>query len=77
MRSVAAGLSGVSFGVALACIAGLSPLWLHAEPVQWSPQRNVEFIVPTAAGSTMDLLARTIQDIWQKKHLIDTTMTVQ
>ena len=24
----------------------------------------------------MDLLARVIQDIWQKRHLIDTTMTI-
>ncbi len=25
----------------------------------------------------MDLLARVIQDVWQKRHLLDTTMTVQ
>ena len=71
------GLVRVLFGLGLACLAGVSPLRLLADPVQWSPQRNVEFIVPTAAGSTMDLLARTIQDIWQKNHLIETTMTVQ
>ncbi len=53
------------------------PIQAYAQAVQWSPQKNVEFIVPTAVGSTMDLLARTIQDIWQKDHLVNATMTVQ
>jgi putative tricarboxylic transport membrane protein len=53
-------------------LAGLVPS--HA---QWTPQKAIEFIVPTAAGSTMDLLARVLQDIWQKNRLIDATMTVQ
>jgi len=48
---------------------------LHSQPA-WSPQKNVEFIVPTAAGSTMDALARIIQDIWQKNRLVNTSMTV-
>jgi len=48
-----------------------------ASAAQWSPQHNVEFIVPTAPGSTMDLLARVVQKIWQEKHLIDSTMTVE
>jgi putative tricarboxylic transport membrane protein len=61
-------------GLAFACIM---PLSAHSEPPQWSPQKNVEFIVPTAAGSSMDVLARTIQDIWQKNHLVDTSITVQ
>jgi hypothetical protein len=34
------------------------------------PQRSVEFVVPTAAGSTMDLLARLIVDIWRKYDLL-------
>ena len=33
--------------------------------------------MPTSTGSTMDQLARVILDIWQKRHLVDTTMTVQ
>ncbi len=53
------------------------PLPASSQPAQWAPQRNVEFIVPTAAGSTMDLLARLIQDIWQKHQLVNSTMTVQ
>ena len=43
----------------------------------WSPQKSVEFIVPTAAGSSMDVLARLIQDLWQRNQLVTTTMTVQ
>jgi len=53
------------------------PRSVLSQPAPWKPQKNVEFIVPTSAGSTMDLLARVIQDIWQKRHLLDTTMTVQ
>ena len=65
-------------GIALACLlASAVPITAHAEVAQWMPQRNVEFIVPTSAGSTMDLLARVIQDIWQKGHQLDSTMTVQ
>ncbi len=43
----------------------------------WSPQKSVEFIVPTAAGSSMDVLARLIQDLWQRNQLVTATMTVQ
>jgi len=63
-------------GLAILCVAGGAPKCVRSEPAPWSPQRNVELIVPTAAGSTMDLLARVIQDIWQKNHLINGTMTV-
>jgi putative tricarboxylic transport membrane protein len=43
----------------------------------WLPQRGVEFVVPTAAGSTMDLLARHVVDIWRKYDLLTTAVTVQ
>ena len=33
-------------------------LFARAEPAAWEPQHNVEFVVPTEAGSTMDVLAR-------------------
>lgn len=65
-------------GVAVACLlSSLSPRQAMSEETQWSPQKNVEFIVPTAPGSTMDVLARTIQDIWQKSNLVSTSVTVQ
>lgn len=69
MRAIAA------LTAAVAGLAVVSGAW--AEPAQWSPQRNVEFIVPTAAGSTMDLLARVIQKIWQEQHAVDASMTVE
>jgi putative tricarboxylic transport membrane protein len=49
----------------------------QAQGGSWSPQKPVEFIVPTAAGSSMDVLARLIQDLWQRNQLVTTTMTVQ
>jgi putative tricarboxylic transport membrane protein len=65
-------ISRALLGLAMACVA---PLHAHAE--SWTPKKNVEFIVPTAPGSSMDVLARTIQDIWQKNHLLESSMTVQ
>jgi len=62
-------LIGFSFVCTVLVVEG------HSQPA-WSPQKNVEFIVPTAAGSTMDALARIIQDIWQKNRLVNTSMTV-
>ena len=70
---VRAVLAGGSAGLVTCAI----PRSVFSQPAPWKPQKNVEFIVPTSAGSTMDLLARVIQDIWQKRHLLDTTMTVQ
>ncbi|AMN44377.1 Bug family tripartite tricarboxylate transporter substrate binding protein [Rhodoplanes sp. Z2-YC6860] len=44
---------------------------------EWTPQKSIEFVVPTAAGSTMDLLARTVQNIWQKYQLVTKPVIVQ
>jgi putative tricarboxylic transport membrane protein len=66
----------VAAGLALPGILNcLGPSWASADA--WVPQRSVEFVVPTAAGSTMDLLARLIVDIWRKYDLLTTTVTVQ
>jgi putative tricarboxylic transport membrane protein len=54
--------------------AGLSRTWATEA---WTPRRNVEFIVPTAAGSTMDLLARVIQKIWQEQNAVTVPITVE
>jgi putative tricarboxylic transport membrane protein len=43
----------------------------------WKPDHNVEFIVPTAPGSTMDLLARVIQKIWQEQRAVEVPLTVE
>ena len=63
----------VAAAVLLGCVA--SPQ-VQAQ-TGWSPQKSVEFIVPTAAGSSMDVLARLIQDLWQRNQLVTATMTVQ
>jgi putative tricarboxylic transport membrane protein len=63
----------VAAAVLLCCAAASQ---VHAQ-ARWSPQKSVEFIVPTAAGSSMDVLARLIQDLWQRNQLVTVTMTVQ
>jgi putative tricarboxylic transport membrane protein len=50
---------------------------LRAQNAKWAPSKNVEFIVPAAAGSTMDLLARLITDVWSRNSLVNSTVTVQ
>ena len=60
-------------GAAAACTL---PARLRAQ-ASWKPTKNVEFIVPTAAGSTMDLLARIIAEIWSRNSLVNATVTVQ
>jgi len=60
---------------AVAALSHVAPTQAQAQT--WSPQKPVEFIVPTAAGSSMDVLARLIQDVWQRNKLVTATMTVQ
>ena len=66
-----------SIGVLVSVLTLVAPYQAGAQPTPWAPTQNVEIIVPTAAGSTMDLLARVIQNILQKDHLVDASMTVQ
>jgi putative tricarboxylic transport membrane protein len=58
-------------------LSGTTGAQAQAPTGAWSPQKPVEFIVPTAAGSSMDVLARLITDLWQRNQLVTTTMTVQ
>lgn len=48
-----------------------------AQSGEWAPSKTVELVVPTAAGSTMDQLARIIQDVWQKSKLVEKPVIVQ
>ena len=57
--------------------AALVATVVRSETASWMPHRNVEFIVPTAAGSTMDVLARAIEKIWESQHAVNTSMTVE
>ncbi len=66
---------------AFAMLAGT--VVMSAEPFrasaaeQWAPKRNIEFIVPTAAGSTMDVLARAIQKYWQDQKAVNVPIVVE
>jgi putative tricarboxylic transport membrane protein len=59
----------------LSVCAGSDPA--STQSAQWEPQKNVELIVPTAAGSSMDLLARLVQEILRRDNLVKTPITVQ
>jgi putative tricarboxylic transport membrane protein len=48
----------------------------HGQPLPWKPEKNVEIIVGTSPGGTVDQSARTIQKIWQDKRLIGTVSSV-
>jgi putative tricarboxylic transport membrane protein len=63
--------------IAIAVAGCSASLRASAEQSGWSPQRNVEFVVPTAAGSTMDLLARIIQEIWHEQHAVNVPVTIE
>lgn len=67
----------IGLAAAIGCLAATLPHLALGEPAQWMPQRDVEFIVPTAAGSTMDVLARSIQKIWQDQHAVNVPITVE
>jgi putative tricarboxylic transport membrane protein len=42
----------------------------------WSPQRNVELIVPSTAGGSLDTTGRTVQRIWNDLKLLPGSSTV-
>jgi len=59
----------------------LLTLWLgllvvpaHAQ--SWSPERNVELIVPAGAGGSLDNTGRTIQRVWDQLKLVPVSSTV-
>lgn len=42
----------------------------------WKPQQPVEIIIGSAAGSSPDIMARAIQQIWQEKRLVEVPANV-
>lgn len=53
---------------------------LLASPAQaqvWKPERNVELIVPAAAGGSLDLTGRTVQRIWDDLKLLPVSSVIQ
>ena len=43
---------------------------------QWSPQRNVELVVPNPPGGSNDKTARTIERVWTANKILPTTMSI-
>lgn len=42
----------------------------------WKPQRNIEILIASTAGTGPDRLARIIQRIWQEQKIMDVTSSV-
>ena len=42
----------------------------------WNPQRNVELIVPSSAGGSLDTTGRTVTRIWSDLKLLPVSSTV-
>jgi putative tricarboxylic transport membrane protein len=57
-------------GLALLAAAGGAP----AQP--WKPQQPVEVIIGSNAGSSPDIMARSIQRIWQEKRMVEVPANV-
>src|ERR1700730_387261 len=47
----------------------------HAQQTAWKPEGNVEFVVGAGAGGENDRVARAIQHVLTKEHLVE-SMTV-
>jgi len=62
---VAAALAGAAFGVV--STAGAQG---------WNPQRNVEVIVPSTAGGSLDTTGRTVTRIWGDLKLLPVSSTI-
>lgn len=65
---------GFVSGLALAASSVLSPGVAGAQ--SWSPQRNVELIVPASAGGSLDTTGRTVHRIWEDLKLLPLSSTV-
>ena len=59
-----------------AMCCGGAALSTPAQAQTWKPTKNVELIVPFAAGSGVDVAARTIHAIWTTKRLVESSSVV-
>lgn len=62
-------------GCALVTLTGLGTAG-HAQQASWRPERPVEIVVPSTAGSSLDGTARFTQKVWQASRAIDTPIIV-
>jgi putative tricarboxylic transport membrane protein len=49
---------------------------MAAAQQQWSPQRNVELVVPNPPGGSNDKTARTIERVWTTNKILPTTLSI-
>lgn len=68
----AAGWLASAGALVLAGAATLS----HAQQAAWRPERPVEIVIPSAAGSSLDAAARMIQRILAENRLVEGTVVV-
>jgi putative tricarboxylic transport membrane protein len=61
--------------MAIALLGGIAAARAQQGVGEWRPQGNVEFVVGAGAGGENDRIARAIQRVLTKEHLVD-TMTV-
>ena len=62
-------------GAALPCAALVLSSTVFAQQT-WKPERAVEIILGSAAGNSVDRMARTVQRMLQEKKLVETPITV-
>jgi putative tricarboxylic transport membrane protein len=60
--------------LAAACTVTLAAS--QAQTTVWKPEKNVEIVVPAAAGGGTDRMARTIQKIVQDRRIVESTTSV-
>jgi len=62
------------FAAGMALLFYLSPFAAWAQV--WNPQRNVEIVVPVPAGGSVDLLARSMQQVWVEQKLLPVSSSI-
>jgi putative tricarboxylic transport membrane protein len=62
----------VKYLVAMLCVSVAAA----AGAQSWSPQKNVELVVPNPPGGSNDKTARTVERIWTANKLLSSTLTV-
>lgn len=75
-RLPSAGTGRHSIAVAIAVIVAAATTVTSAATSAWQPTKNVEIIVPAAAGGGNDRTARTLQSIWKDSKMLSVTSTV-
>lgn len=65
--------SGLIAAVAVLALAG--SIHAHAQS-GWKPEKNVEIIVGSSAGTGTDRVARLMEQIWREKKLLDVPVVV-